>query len=235
MAASTSPPVLPVSNNPIPSPAAAPATVPAVTTTQTTQTHIATPTFRSFIANINESVRNGFSERRPWLELADRSAFSKPESLAEASMRVRKNYTYFRVNYLTITTAILAFSLLTNPFSLFLLSALLASWLFLYVFRSSDQPIVLFGRPYTDRETLGILIVASIVVLFMTSVGSVLISAVMIGLGIVCAHGSFRVPEDLFMDEQSNSSSGAASSASGFLNLIGGAATNAAVAATVRV
>ncbi|KAF8406563.1 hypothetical protein HHK36_008651 [Tetracentron sinense] len=35
-----------------------------------------------------------------------------------------------------------------------------------------------------------------------TSVGSLLISTLMIGFAIVCAHGAFRVPEDLFLDDQ---------------------------------
>lgn len=46
------------------------------------------------------------------------------------------------------------------------------------------------------------LIVSTAVVIFLTSVGSVLVSALMVGAAIVCAHGAFRVPEDLFLDEQ---------------------------------
>lgn len=63
------------------------------------------------------------------------------------------------------------------------------------------------------------------VVIFLTSVGSVLISALMIGLTIVVAHGSFRVPEDLFLDDQ-ESGPGV-----GFLSFLGGAASSAAAAA----
>ncbi|KAF2284955.1 hypothetical protein GH714_033045 [Hevea brasiliensis] len=43
-------------------------------------------------------------------------------------------------------------------------------------------------------------------------------------LTIVFAHGSFRVPEDLFSDEQEPATTG-------FLSFIGGAASNAAAAA----
>jgi hypothetical protein len=49
-----------------------------------------------------------------------------------------------------------------------------------------------------------------------------LISALMVGLAIVCAHGAFRVPEDLFLDDQEVTSSG-------FLSFLGGAASSAAV------
>lgn len=176
--AAPSPPVLPVStpqilpsNPPVPTP---------------------TPAFRAFINHITETVKNGLSQRRPWAELADRSAFVKPESLSEASLRIRKNYSYFRVNYLSLIAIVLAFSLLTHPVSLIVLVGLLAAWLFLYLFRPSEPPLVIFGRTYSERETLGILILTTIVVIFLTSVGSVLISALMFGLAIVCTHGAFR-------------------------------------------
>ncbi|XP_057983344.1 PRA1 family protein B4 [Malania oleifera] len=213
--ASSSPPVLPISN-----------TVPAATQGGAAQSEapIATPAFRAFINHISNSVRHGLAQRRPWYELVDRSAFSRPESFSDAALRVRKNYSYFRVNYLSLLGLVLAFSLISNPFSLFLLAALLAAWLFLYLFRPSDQPLVLFGRTFTDGETLCALIGLSVVVIFLTSVGSVLVSALMGGLAIIFAHGAFRVPEDLFLDEQEPA-------ATGFLSFLGGAASNAAAAA----
>ncbi|PPR96588.1 hypothetical protein GOBAR_AA24067 [Gossypium barbadense] len=128
------------------------------------QPPVASPAFLSFVSRLNESLRNGLSQRRPWAELVDRSAFSKPESFSDALVRVRKNYSYFRVNYLS--------------------------------------PLVLFGRTFSDRETLGFLIIFSVFVVFLTTVGSLLISALMVGVGLVCAHGAFRAPEDLFLDEQ---------------------------------
>ncbi|KAK6943208.1 Prenylated rab acceptor PRA1 [Dillenia turbinata] len=189
---------------------------------------IATPAFRAFINHITESVRNGFAQRRAWSELVDRSAFSRPENFSEAALRVRKNFSYFKINYFSLIAVVLAVSLLTNPFSLLILLGLLSAWLFLYLFRPSDQPLVIFGRTFTDRETLGILLVSSVVVIFLTSVGSVLISALMVGLLIVCAHGAFRVPEDLFLDEQEPA-------ATGFLSFLSGAASNVAAAAPVVV
>ncbi|KAK7830695.1 PRA1 family protein B4 [Quercus suber] len=215
MSSTTSPPILPISNT---------SSTTTTTTAQSSQPPIATPAFRNFLSNITESVRNNLAQRRPWSELVDRSAFSKPESFSDATLRVRKNYSYFRINYLTVIGLVLAFSLLSNPISLLVLLGLLSAWLFLYLFRPSDQPLVLFGRAFSDRETLGILAVSSIFVIFLTSVGSLLISALLIGVALVCAHGAFRVPEDLFLDEQENVSTG-------FLSFLGGAASNAAVAA----
>lgn len=66
--------------------------------------------------------------------------------------------------------------------------------------------------------------VSTIIVVFLTSVGSLLISALLIGLAVVCAHGALRIPEDLFLDDQ-------APLQSGFLSFIGGAANAAAAVA----
>ncbi|KAM7527617.1 hypothetical protein LguiB_031027 [Lonicera macranthoides] len=185
-----------------------------------------TPALLLFATRLSESLRRALSQRRPWYELVDRTGFSRPDSLTEATSRVRKNLSYFRVNYLTLLAAVLAFSLLSHPFSLLTIILLLAAWLFLYLFRPSDQPVVFFGRTFSDRETLGILIVLTVVVVFLTSVGSLLMSATLIGLGIVCVHGAFRVPEDLFLDSQE-------APGSGLFSMLGGSATSAAVAGLV--
>lgn len=192
------------------------------------QPPIATPAFRNFITRVSSTLRQGFSYRRPWSELVDRSSLSRPDTLAEAYSRIRKNFSYFRVNYLTLIAIALAVSLATHPFSLLVLFGLLASWSFFYLFRPADQPVVLFGRTFADRETLGILALLTIFVVFLTNVGSLLISTLMVGLAIVCAHGAFRVPEDLFLDEQEPINTG-------FLSFLGGAAASAAAPAVARV
>jgi len=192
------------------------------------QPPIATPAFRAFISRMSSSLRQAFAQRRPWAEMVDRSSMSRPDTLAEAYSRIRKNFSYFRVNYVTLIAFALAVSLITHPFSLLVLFGLLASWSFLYLFRPSDQPLVLFGRTFADRETLGMLVVLTVFVIFLTSVGSLLISALMVGLALVCAHGAFRVPEDLFLDEQESNNAG-------FLSFLGGAAASAAAPAVARV
>ncbi|WOH10927.1 hypothetical protein DCAR_0830404 [Daucus carota subsp. sativus] len=196
------------------------------------QPPVANPAVRAFFTNISETVRQRLADRRPWSELFDRSAFSKPESVSDATARIRKNYAYFRVNYLSLIALVMAFSLVTHPYSLLLLLGLLTAWLFLYLFRPSDPPLVIFGRTYSERETLGVLVLSTIVIIFLTNVGYVLISALMVGMAIVSAHGAFRVPEDLFLDDPD-------SAATGFLSFLKGAtaAPPAApvVTATVRV
>lgn len=177
----------------------------------------------AFLSRLLEGTSNALSQRRPWPELVDHNSLAKPSSTAEAVARIRKNWAYFRVNYLLVLSGVLAFSLLSNPLSFFLLVGLLAGWIFLYLLRR--DPLVLFNMTYGDREVLGILAVLTIVIVFMTNVGSVVISALMIGLAMVCAHGAFRVPEDLFLDEEEP--------APGFLSFLGGPALQTPVVSSV--
>lgn len=209
MATSTqSPPILPISNPPNPNSSAATTTAP-----------ISSPATRLFLSRLLSSLRSSLAHRRPWLELVDRSAFSRPDSLSLALSRVKSNLSYFRINYAVFLSLVLAFSLLSHPFSLLLILSLLAAWCCLYIFRPSDPPLVILNRHFSDRETLGGLALLSVLVFFMTSVGSLLISAVMVGAAIVCLHGAFRVPEDLFLDEQE-----AGGATAGLLSFLGGGA-----------
>lgn len=68
----------------------------------------------------------------------------------------------------------------------------------------------------SNREVLGILVLVTVIVVFLTSVGSLIITAVLVGVGIVCVHGAFRDPEDLFMDDQDTAGS------TGLFSFIGG-------------
>ncbi|KAI8015435.1 PRA1 family protein B4 [Camellia lanceoleosa] len=177
---------------------------------------------------LSDSLRCALAHCCPWSKLADRSAFYHPDTISDAASRVRNNFSYFRVNYLTLLAAILALSLLSHPFSLLTLLSLLAAWAFLYLFRPSDQPVTIFSRSFSDHETLGVLILVTVVVIFLTSVGSLLLWATLVRLGIVRVHGAFRVPEDLFLDDQKPLGSG-------LFSFIGGAASSAAVAAAPSV
>ncbi|KAI4341865.1 hypothetical protein MLD38_026538 [Melastoma candidum] len=221
--ASASPPILPISVPHQSTP------VPAATATATEEAAQASA-LRNLLNNLSATASSALSQRRPWSELLDRSAFSKPESISDATLRLRKNYSYFRLNYLLLVSAFLTLSLLTHPFSLLLLLSLLSAWLFLFLLRTPNSPpLVFLGRTYSDRETLGILIALTAFVLFLTSVGSVIISALFVGVAVVCLHGAFRVPEDLFLDDQEPGA------ATGFLSFLGGAAPSAAASAAPAV
>ncbi|KAH9298718.1 hypothetical protein KI387_030400, partial [Taxus chinensis] len=161
---------------------------------------LSNPAARAFLSKISEGAKNAMLYKRPWLELVDHKTFSKPESLAEAAARIRKNWSFFRINYMILLCAVMGCSLVSHPVSLLLLMVALGGWLFLYFFRS--EPLVLYNRHFTDKEILWTLTFISIAVVFLTDVVSLMISATMVGLAIVCAHGAFRAPQDLFLQEQ---------------------------------
>ncbi|KAI3672932.1 hypothetical protein L6452_39035 [Arctium lappa] len=71
----------------------------------------------------------------------------------------------------------------------------------------SDLPLVILGHTISEQETLGVLIVCSIVLIFLTNVGSILISVLLTRFAIVCFHGAFKTSEDLFLDEQESGAS----------------------------
>ncbi|KAH1087038.1 hypothetical protein AAZX31_07G146800 [Glycine max] len=180
----------------------------------TTETQQPQSAFRFLLSLASDSLRQRLSNRRPWPEVLDRSAISKPLSFSEATVRIRHNISYFRINYYIVVTLILAVSLLTSPFSLVLLLALLASWLFLYLLRPNDRPLQLLGRTFSDFETLSLLLATTFIFLFLSPLGSLLVSAFTVSVALVAAHAALRVPEDLFLDE------GDTSQPAGFLSIL---------------
>lgn len=160
----------------------------------------ASPAARVLFQKAQEAFRLALSQKRPWAEMADRSQFAKPESLSEATVRVRKNMSHFRINYSLVLIAVVALSLVMHPVYLFVLGSLLAAWVYLYLVRT--DPVIAFGRTFSEREVLLGMSVFTLIVIFMTNVGSILISAFMIGVGLCAAHGAYRVPDDLFLDDQ---------------------------------
>ncbi|KAL5205096.1 hypothetical protein ABZP36_009967 [Zizania latifolia] len=215
--AAASPPLLPTTVLPAVSP-------PILPTTDTASADANPAVKRAFLGRHLDSVKRALSGARPWPELVDRSALSRPDSLSDATARLRKNLAYFRVNYAAVVALSLAAALLSHPFSLAALLALLAAWCFLYLLQPADAPpLAAFGRTFSDRETLGGLIVASAFVVFLTSLGYLIFSALALGAALVCAHGAFHVPEDLFFDEPAQANGGASANLLSFItNATGG-------------
>ncbi|KAG6774552.1 hypothetical protein POTOM_021907 [Populus tomentosa] len=152
----------------------------------------------TFLTRSADTTTNFFATRRPWRELIEFSSFTRPLSFGEATIRVKRNLYYFRVNYTMIILFILFLSLLWHPLSMIVFLIVFVAWFFLYFFR--DQPVVIFHRPIDDRVVLGLLAVVTIIALIFTHVWLNVLVSVLIGVAVVVLHATFRGTENLYLD-----------------------------------
>lgn len=93
-----------------------------------------------------------------------------------------------------------------KAFPLFVVSAaLLFGWIYLFLVRS--EPITVNGRELSEREKAWGAAGVTLMVVMVTNVGTVLFSAIGLALTGIAIHGSLRVPDDLFLDENEDSGS----------------------------
>ncbi|GLC34420.1 hypothetical protein PLESTB_000730500 [Pleodorina starrii] len=152
------------------------------------------------VNRLKDYVANIVKQRKPWNEVVDKTAFSKPSTLAEATSRLRKNASYFKVNYLIVMMLTTAVTFIMHPSSLLVLGFLAATWVYLFMVRTA--PLQLGGRTISDREKLiGMSGITFITIFFLTSVGTVFFSALSLSLAVIAAHGAFREPDNLFIDD----------------------------------
>lgn len=152
------------------------------------------------VTSVRERGSRVLQTQKPWAELFDRTAFSKPASLGEATSRLQKNATHYRTNYLVFVSAIMAMAFVTNPIALMWTGLLGVGWVYLFLVRT--QPLVIQGREYSDREKLiGMSILSFVVIFFLTNVASVVLYGASLSAAMIAAHAVFREPDDLFLDE----------------------------------
>ncbi|KAL6546595.1 hypothetical protein OROMI_022316 [Orobanche minor] len=157
-------------------------------------------------------ISNLISTPPSWREFLDISALSRPHSYDNAMLRLRRNLNYFQFNYAAIILVIVFLSLLWQPVSMIVFLILLVAWFFLYFSRSG--PLVILNRTIDDRIILSVLGIVTVVGLVSTHVGVNVLVSLIVGVVVVGLHASFRVIEDLYVDEES-----------GLLSVVGGTQT----------
>ncbi|XVF57220.1 hypothetical protein PTKIN_Ptkin06aG0187000 [Pterospermum kingtungense] len=133
--------------------------------------------------------------RRPWPELFSFSSFSLPISSADAKARIKQNLSYFRVNYVIIMLIIVFLTLLWHPTSMIVFLIAFVFWWLFYLF--NENPVVVFNKTVDDNVVLGVLSLATVIVLVLTHVGVNVLVGLIIGVVVIGVHGAFRRTEDL--------------------------------------
>ncbi|KAI9084830.1 hypothetical protein K1719_033236 [Acacia pycnantha] len=160
----------------------------------------------SFVSRATYASRSLYATPRPWPQLLDFSAFSRPCTYADAMLRARRNFTYFKYNYVLVSLLVIFFSLFWHPIAMIFYLIVFFAWYFFYFTR--DSPLVLFDQTLDDGTVLCGLGFITVLVLELVGVGlnlfvSSIVAAVLLGV-----HAAFRITDDLFLDEETAAEGG---------------------------
>lgn len=154
----------------------------------------------SFVSRATYASRTLYATPRPWSQLLDFSAFSRPCTLADAMLLVRRNFSYFKYNYVLVSLVIIFISLFWHPFAMIVYMIVFIAWYLFYFTR--DSPPVLFDQTLDDGTVLCGLGLITVSVLVLVGVGLNLFVSCIVAVVLFGLHAAFRVTDDLFLDEE---------------------------------
>jgi hypothetical protein len=108
---------------------------------------------------------------RPWSDFFDRNRISRPAHMNAAIARISHNVQQFRANYMMIALVLVIYILITNLWLLFsvVFVGIGVRWL---SSKPADQPIMLGGRMFSQKELYAALIVVALILMYVSAAGS---------------------------------------------------------------
>ncbi|RGB27433.1 prenylated rab acceptor PRA1 [Rhizophagus diaphanus] len=144
-----------------------------------------------------ERINRFRSERlgniRPLNEFFDRDRLSKPKGMGDIAQRLSYNLTHFQSNYIIIILGLLIYCMITNPYLLF---AIIFIMFGLHFIRKMppDQPLVFGQYVLTQKQLYTGLIIISIPLLWISSLGSTIFWIVGASGTLILGHAAFLEP-----------------------------------------
>ncbi|XP_028790335.1 PRA1 family protein F2-like [Neltuma alba] len=154
----------------------------------------------SFVSPATHASRPLYVTPRPWSQLLGFSAFSRPRTKTDAMLRVRRNFSYFKYNYVLVSLVIIFIILFWHPIAMIVYMIVFIAWYSLYFGR--DSPPVLFDQTLDDGTVLCGLGLITVLVLVLAGVWLNLFVSSIVAIVLVGLHAVFRVTDDLFLDEE---------------------------------
>ncbi|KAK9058998.1 hypothetical protein SSX86_021617 [Deinandra increscens subsp. villosa] len=134
---------------------------------------------------------------RPWFEdFLSLSSFSLPLSFPELSLRFNANIYTFRGNYAIISLIVFILTLIFRPIAAIVFLLLIVAWIYFFVARDTDVPLMVFDFEIGDRLVLISLSVITIVAVAVASVWWNLFVSILISALLVSLHAILMTPED---------------------------------------
>lgn len=129
---------------------------------------------------------------RPWNEFADTNRLGMV-GVQEGYRRVQHNAVHFSLNYAALFVVFAVYCVLTNPLFLFGLAVICAAWASAM---TRTEPVTFRGQPLSEQDKFAALVVFTLIMLWMTSVGSILFWLIGASLSVCLVHAYLYKPSE---------------------------------------